>query len=79
MPPSFHRAIDQVNESNQMMHADDCVELPLIESRVEIDVLGSIYHGIENRYMSIDWGQQLMELMPVSLNPFRFDDFFYDR
>ena len=77
MPPSFHQAIDQVNESNQMMHADDCVGLPLIGSRVEIDVLDSIYHGIGNHYRSIDWGQLLMVLMPVSLNPFRFDDFFH--
>ena len=74
MLPSFHPAIDQANELNQMMHDDDCVELQLIALQVEIDVLGSIYHETGNHYdtMSIDLNQLLMGPTRVSLNPFGF-------
>lgn len=72
MLPSFHRAIDQANELNRMMHDDGYVELQLIVLQVGIDVLGSIYHGTGNHYMSIDLNQLLMGLTPVSLNPFGF-------
>jgi len=72
MLPSFHRVIDQANELNRMMHDDGYVELQLIALQVEIDVLGSIYHGTGNHYMSIDLNRLLMGLTPVSLNPFGF-------
>ena len=76
MLPSFHPAIDQANELNQMMHDDDCVELQLIALQVEIDVLGSIYHETGNHYMSIDLNQLWMGPTPVSLNPFGFFKFY---
>lgn len=75
MLPSFHRVIDQANELNRMMHDDGYVELQLIVLQVGIDVLGSIYHGTGNHYMSIDLNQLLMGLTPVSLNPFGFYKF----
>ena len=75
MLPSFHSAIDQANELNQMMHDDDCAELQLIALQVVIDVLGSIYHETGNHYMSIDLNQLLMGPTPVSLNPFGFFQF----